>query len=99
MRVTKLIAVLFLASAPLTLAACGASNDGGITGSAVEDPSKPVEPVDPNKPAEPSVPGQPGAPSVPGGDKGAPAPSVSGGVTLESFISGLPPTKRVDIHD
>lgn len=104
MRVSKLIPVLFLAVAPLMVAACGSSDDGGITGSAVEDPSKPGDPgspVDPSKPGEPSnpsAPGQPGAPAVPPADKNAPAP-VAGGVTLESFISGLPPTQRVDIHD
>lgn len=104
MRVSKLIPIVFLAVAPLMVAACGSSDDGGITGSAVEDPSKPGDPgspVDPSKPGEPSnpsVPGQPGAPAVPPADKNAPAP-VAGGVTLESFIAGLPPTQRVDIHD
>ncbi|MEO8085143.1 MAG: hypothetical protein ABI780_15095, partial [Ardenticatenales bacterium] len=102
MRANKWITVLFLAAAPLTLAACGSSSDGNITGSAVDDggavqPADPAKPGDPGQPVDPSKPGG-NVPSQPGSPND-PAPVASGGTTLESFVASLPPMQRVDLYD
>lgn len=95
MFLKKATVLALLALAPTLLAACG-SDGGDLSGSAVEDPSKPVEPgnppVDPvNPPAE-----------KPGDSKPAPGVAPVGGtgeVTLLGYVQSLAPTRRVDLAD
>ncbi|MBK6767813.1 MAG: hypothetical protein IPG72_02020 [Ardenticatenales bacterium] len=95
MFLKKATALALLALAPTLLAACG-SDGGNLSGSAVEDPSKPVEPGNP-----PVAPVNPPA-EKPGDSKPAPGVAPSGGAgeaTLLGYVQSLAPTRRVDLAD
>lgn len=94
MLVKKATALALLALAPTLLVACGGSEGGDLSGSAVEEPSKPVEPAPGVNPVVPEKPGdsQP-APVAPGASGSADA------VTLLGYVSSLAPTRRVDLAD
>lgn len=95
MFLKKATALALLALAPTLLAACGGSDGGDLSGTVIEDPSKPVDPAPGVEPVVPPA-------DKPGG--GDPAPVAPGGasggdVTLLSYVSSLAPTRRVDLAD
>lgn len=95
MFMKKATALALLALAPTLLAACGSSDGGDLSGTVIEDPSKPADPAPGVEPVVPPA-DKPG-----GGDPAPVAPGASSGdaVTLLGYVSSLAPTRRVDLAD
>lgn len=94
MFLKKATAIALLALAPTLLTACGGTDGGDLSGSAVEEPIKGDEPGGPGGVVAPPPAEKPGESNP------APvAPADKGAMTLASYVQSLAPTRRVDLAD